>query len=148
MRVLIQRVSRASVRVAGGDPRAIGPGLMLLVGVGPGDDEALAERLAGKAARLRIFSNDAGKFDKSLLDTGGEALVVSQFTLYGDCRKGRRPDFTGAAPPELAEPLYLRFVSALRALGVAVKTGEFGAAMEVDILNDGPVTVWMDSEAG
>jgi D-tyrosyl-tRNA(Tyr) deacylase len=147
MRVLIQRVSKASVRVDGGAPRAIGPGLAVLLGVGPDDDEALAARFAEKTANLRIFSNDAGKFDHSLIDVRGEALVVSQFTLYGDCRKGRRPDFTGAAPPETAEPLYRKFVEGLQRLGIGVKTGEFGAKMDVDIQNDGPVTVWLDSGA-
>ncbi|OIO11864.1 MAG: D-tyrosyl-tRNA(Tyr) deacylase [Elusimicrobia bacterium CG1_02_63_36] len=146
MRVLIQRVSDAAVRVEGGAPRSIGPGLVLLIGVGPDDNEAVADRIAEKAANLRIFSNDAGKFDKSLLDTGGGALVVSQFTLYGDCRKGRRPDFTGAASPERAEPLYRRFIEALRGLGVSVQTGEFGASMEVELRNNGPVSVWIDSE--
>jgi len=146
MRVLIQRVSDAAVRVEGGAPRSIGPGLVLLIGVGPDDNEAVADRIAAKAANLRIFSNDAGKFDKSLLDTGGGALVVSQFTLYGDCRKGRRPDFTGAASPERAEPLYRRFIEALRGLGVSVQTGEFGASMEVELRNNGPVSVWIDSE--
>lgn len=147
MRLVLQRVSRASVRVESGEPRPIGRGLVLLLGVGPSDDEVAAKKLAAKAANMRIFSNDEGKFDKSLLDTGGEALVVSQFTLYGDCRKGRRPDFTGAAEPGKAEPLYRRFVSELKGLGVGVKTGEFGAKMEVEIVNDGPVTLWLDSEA-
>lgn len=146
MRVLIQRVSRGGVRVDGGEPRTIGRGLVVLLGVGPQDDAATARRLAEKAAGLRIFPNEAGKFDKSLLDVAGEALVVSQFTLYGDCSKGRRPDFTGAAAPELAEPLYRAFAEELGRLGVKVRTGEFGAKMEVELVNDGPVTVWLDTE--
>ncbi|MFH2201866.1 MAG: D-aminoacyl-tRNA deacylase [Elusimicrobiota bacterium] len=145
MRLLIQRVSRAAVRVNGGEPRAIERGLCVFVGVGPDDNEALARRMAAKAANLRIFPNEQGKFDRSVLDIGGGALVVSQFTLYGDCRKGRRPDFTGSMPPERAEPLYAAFAAELASLGVAVKTGEFGAKMEVDIINDGPVTLWLDS---
>lgn len=167
MRLLVQRVSRAAVRIdtsapthsrsapsaaslparGGGDVRSIGRGLVLLLGVGPSDDEAAAKKMAAKTANLRIFSNPEGKFDKSLLDVGGEALVVSQFTLFGDCRKGRRPDFTGAAKPEKAIPLYQRFVRELESLGVGVKTGEFGAKMEVEIVNDGPVTLWLDSRA-
>ncbi len=148
MRVLIQRVSKASVSVNNGDPRPIQKGLVVLLGVGPNDDFQRANKMAEKVANLRIFSNDAGKFDKSLLDIGGSALVVSQFTLYGDCRKGRRPDFTGAAPPGIAEPIYRQFVEALRGLNVEVKTGEFGEKMDVEIRNDGPVTVWIDSEDG
>ncbi len=165
MRLLVQRVSRASVRIdasapthsqsapsaaglpARGGVRSIGRGLVLLLGVGPADDEATVKKLAAKTANLRIFSNAAGKFDKSLLDVGGEALVVSQFTLFGDCSKGRRPDFTGAAKPEKAVPLYQGFVRELERLGVGVKTGEFGAKMEVEIVNDGPVTLWLDSRA-
>ncbi len=145
MRLLIQRVSRASVRIDGGDSRAVGPGLCVFLGIGPGDDEALARKFAAKTAKLRIFSNSEGKFDRSVLDIEGEALVVSQFTLYGDCRKGRRPDFTGSMPPERAKPLYRVFAEELGALGVPVKTGEFGAKMEVEITNDGPVTIWLDS---
>lgn len=118
---------------------------MVLLGVGEGDTEADAAALAVKAANLRIFSNDAGKFDHSLLDVKGEALVVSQFTLYGDAAKGRRPDFTAAAKPPEAERLYLYFVGQLAAEGVPVKTGIFGADMEVEIINDGPVTIWLDT---
>jgi len=147
MRVLIQRVSKASVSVDGGEPRQIDRGMVILIGIGPSDDTGLASKYAEKVANLRIFPNDDGKFDKSLLDIQGSALVVSQFTLYGDCRKGRRPDFTGAAPPAIAEPLYAHFVEALQGLGVTVKTGEFGAKMAVEISNDGPVSVWIDSEA-
>jgi len=146
MRSVLQRVKRASVRVDGGELRSIGPGLVVFLGVGEGDDESGAARMAEKAANLRIFSNDAGKFDLSLLDVGGDALVVSQFTLFGDCSRGRRPDFTAAMRPEGAEPLYRAFVDALAGLGVSVRTGEFGAKMEVELVNDGPVTLWIDSE--
>jgi D-tyrosyl-tRNA(Tyr) deacylase len=137
MRAVIQRVSRASSTPGG----SIGPGLCVLVGVAEGDDEAAALRLADKIARLRIFENEAGKFDRSLLDTGGEALVVSQFTLIADTAKGNRPSFSAAARPEDAEPLYERVVEALRALGVHVETGAFGARMAVELVNDGPVTI-------
>ncbi|HAH06339.1 MAG TPA: D-tyrosyl-tRNA(Tyr) deacylase [Elusimicrobia bacterium] len=146
MRLLIQRVLSASVRLPGGERRSIGPGLAVLVGIGSSDDEAASERLAEKAANLRIFSNEEGKFDRSLLDVRGEALVVSQFTLFGDCARGRRPDFTSAAPPAKAEPLYRAFAQALARRGVPVQTGEFGAAMQVELVNDGPVTIWIDSE--
>ncbi|TPW18513.1 MAG: D-tyrosyl-tRNA(Tyr) deacylase, partial [Elusimicrobia bacterium] len=125
--------------------RAVGRGLLALVGVGPEDDEAVARRLAEKTANLRVFENEAGKFDRSLLDVGGGALVVSQFTLYGDARKGRRPDFTGAARPERAEPLVRAYAAALAGHGVTVKTGTFGAHMDVELVNDGPVTIWLDS---
>jgi D-tyrosyl-tRNA(Tyr) deacylase len=145
MRLVLQRVSKAEVRIAGREPAAIGPGLLVLLGVGPEDDEDAARRMAEKTANLRIFSNEEGRFDRSLLDVRGAALVVSQFTLYGDCRKGRRPDFTGAAAPDKAEPLYRAYVAELERLGVPVKTGEFGAKMEVELVNDGPVTLWLDS---
>lgn len=147
MRLLIQRVSKASVTINGGEIRSIGRGVVVFAAVGPEDTEKDAERFADKTARLRIFPNDDGKFDKSLLDVSGEALVVSQFTLYGDASKGRRPDFTGAAAPEKAEPLYRLYASALAGLGVAVKTGEFGASMSVEIVNDGPVTIWLEGGA-
>jgi D-tyrosyl-tRNA(Tyr) deacylase len=123
---------------------AIGPGLVVLVGVAEGDDDAAAERLAGKLARLRIFENDGGRFDRSLLDVGGEALVVSQFTLIADTRKGNRPSFGDAAAPEVAEPLYERFCRTLEAEGVRVARGVFGARMEVSLVNDGPVTIVLD----
>ena len=123
----------------------IGPGLCVLFGVARDDDEAGAERLAGRVARLRIFENDEGKFDRSVLDAGGAALVVSQFTLIADTAKGNRPSFSEAAPPELAEPLYERFCSSLRALGVTVDTGVFGARMRVELANDGPVTILLDA---
>ena len=137
MRAVVQRVSRASSTPGG----AIGPGLCILLGVAADDDEAAADRLAEKVARLRIFENEEGKFDLSLLDTGGQALVVSQFTLLADTEKGNRPSFSGAARPELAEPLYERFSQALRDLGVTVETGVFGARMAVELVNDGPVTI-------
>lgn len=140
MRAVIQRVSRASSTPGG----AIGPGLCVLLGVGEGDDEAAAVRLAGKVAQLRIFENEEGKFDRSLLDTGGEALVVSQFTLLADTAKGNRPSFSGAARPEVAEPLYERFAQALRDLGLNVETGVFGARMSVELVNDGPVTIVLE----
>ena len=140
MRIVVQRVARAAARPGG----AIGPGLVLLVGVAEEDTEADADRLAGRVARLRVFANDDGKFDRSLLDTGGAALAVSQFTLIADTAKGNRPSFSGAARPERAEPVYERFCNALRALGVPVETGVFGAQMEVELVNDGPVTIVLE----
>ncbi len=122
----------------------VGHGLCVLLGVADADDEAGAARLASRVARLRIFENEAGRFDRSLTDVGGEALVVSQFTLIADTAKGNRPSFTHAAPPERAEPLYEAFCEALRAEGVEVATGEFGARMLVEIENDGPVTIVLD----
>ena len=116
----------------------------MLIGVARGDDAAAAERLAGRVARLRIFENEDGRFDRSLLDVGGAALVVSQFTLLADTAKGNRPSFTGAAPPEEAEPLYERFCGELRSLGLEVATGVFGARMEVELVSDGPVTIILD----
>ncbi|MEM6458607.1 MAG: D-aminoacyl-tRNA deacylase [Planctomycetota bacterium] len=147
MRVLLQRVERASVRVAARTVGEIGRGYVLLVGVGPGDDAGCVQQMAEKVARLRLFPDVAGRFDRSLLDVGGGALVVSQFTLFADTRKGRRPSFTGAAPPEIAAPLVERFAAALRGLGVSpVETGRFGADMRVELVNDGPVTIWLDSD--
>jgi D-aminoacyl-tRNA deacylase len=137
MRAVIQRVSRASSTPGG----AIGPGLCVLLGIAEGDDAAAVERLAEKIARLRIFENEEGKFDRSLLDTGGAALVVSQFTLIADTAKGNRPSFSGAARPEVAEPLYEGFCERLRALGVHVETGVFGARMAIELENVGPVTI-------
>ena len=137
MRAVVQRVARASVTPGG----SIGPGLCVLLGIADGDDENGVVRLAEKVARLRIFQNDEGKFDRSLLDTGGGALVVSQFTLIADTAKGNRPSFSGAARPEVAEPLYERFADALRALGVEVATGVFGERMQIELVNDGPVTI-------
>jgi D-tyrosyl-tRNA(Tyr) deacylase len=142
VRAVVQRVRRAAVTPGG----AIGAGLCVLLGVAEGDDAQTAERLAGKVARLRIFSEtEGGKFDLSLLDTGGAALLVSQFTLIADTAKGNRPSFAGAARPESAEPLYERFADALRRLGVEVATGTFGARMQVEIVNDGPVTIVLDA---
>ena len=141
MRAVVQRVARAQVRVDGVVRGEIGPGLCVLLGVADDDSEEDAERLAGRIARLRIFENEAGKFDRSVLDVGGEALVVSQFTLIADTAKGNRPSFGHAAPPEQAEPLYERFCEALRALGVPVATGVFGARMALELVNDGPVTI-------
>lgn len=144
MRALIQRVTFARVSVEGREVAAIGPGLLVLLGVGQGDGDEQARFLAEKIATLRIFGDDQGKFNRSLLDVGGEALVVSQFTLYGDARKGRRPSFTDAASPDLAAPLVERFADFLRAQGVPTRTGEFGAHMLVELANDGPVTIWLE----
>ena len=141
MKAVLQRVREARVRVAGDVVAEIGPGLCVLLGVARGDGRDGAERLATKIARLRIFENEDGKFDRSLLDTGGAALVVSQFTLLADAGKGNRPSFTEAAPPEEAEELYAAFADALRALGLTVATGVFRARMEVELVNDGPVTI-------
>ena len=145
MRAVVQRVAGARVRVEDDVVGEIGPGLCVLLGVAREDDGAAAERLAGRVARLRIFENEEGKFDRSVLDAGGAVLVVSQFTLIGDTAKGNRPSFSGAAPPELAEPLYERFCSSLRAFGVIVETGVFGARMRVELANDGPVTILLDA---
>jgi D-tyrosyl-tRNA(Tyr) deacylase len=142
----VQRVAHASVRVDGAVVGKIGAGLLALLGVARDDSEVDADALAAKVAQLRIFENDQGRFDRSLLDTGGAALVVSQFTLIADSRrqKGTRPDFSKAARPEVAEPIYERFCEALRDLGVPVETGVFGARMEVELVNDGPVTVILE----
>jgi D-tyrosyl-tRNA(Tyr) deacylase len=145
LRLLLQRVTRASVTVDGEVVGRIGPGLVILVGVGHADDEALAESMAGRAADLRIFRDDEGKTNRSLIDVEGSALVISQFTLYGDTRKGRRPSFLDAAPPALGEALYVRFADALAARGVPVAKGIFGAEMEVELVNDGPMTIWLDT---
>ena len=149
MRAVVQRVRDASVGVAGETVAEIGTGVVVLLGVASGDAVADAHRLARKVARLRVFENDDGRFDRSLLDVSGEALVVSQFTLIADSKrqKGARPDFSNAARPEVAEPLYEHFVQALRDLGVPVKTGVFGARMEVSLVNDGPVTLVLDVES-
>jgi D-tyrosyl-tRNA(Tyr) deacylase len=140
VKAVVQRVTRARVTPGG----AIGHGLCVLLGVAEGDDQATAGRLAGRVARLRVFEGLDGKFDRCLLDTGGEALVVSQFTLLADTRKGNRPSFSEAARPERAEPLYERFGQALAELGVPVETGVFGARMEVELVNDGPVTIILE----
>jgi D-tyrosyl-tRNA(Tyr) deacylase len=146
MRALLQRVRRAEVRTDGEVVGRIGPGLLILLGVGQEDDERSADALAAKTAKLRVFADDARRMNRSLLDVGGEALVVSQFTLFADARKGNRPSFVRAAPPERADALYARYVAALRAAGATVATGTFQAHMEVDLVNDGPVTVWLDGD--
>ena len=133
------------MRVHGETIGSIGPGLAILIGVGPADDDALAERMARRVAELRIFEDGEGRTNRSLLDVGGEALVVSQFTLYADTRHGRRPGFGGAADGPLAERLYERFVAELRALGLRVTSGRFGAVMEVELVNRGPFTIWLDT---
>lgn len=147
MRIVIQRVTSASVRVEEEVVGAIGRGLLLLVGIGDGDEEDTARRMAQKCAEMRIFPDVEGRFERSLLDMGGEALVVSQFTLLADIRKGRRPSFVAAAAPETAEPVVEAFAAALRGLGVPVASGRFGAMMRVELVNDGPVTVIVDSDA-
>ena len=148
MRALLQRVTRASVTTRGDQVAAIGPGLLILLGVGPLDDDAVAHDLAAKVANLRIFRDQDGLTNRSLLDVGGGALVVSQFTLFADTRKGRRPSFLGAAPPEIAEARYETFARELEALGVPVGRGRFGEEMAVELVNDGPMTVWLDTAAG
>ena|SRR2546421_4287841 len=144
MRAVCQRVSEARVRVDGAITGEIGVGLVILLGVARSDGPDEVERLAGKIARLRIFGDERAKFDRSLLDVGGSALVVSQFTLIADTRKGNRPSFVDAAPPEQAEGLYEQFSAALRAAGVPVETGVFGARMAVELVNDGPVTIVLE----
>ena len=146
MRAVVQRVARARVAVSGDTVGEIGAGICVLLGVSRDDGGAEAERLASRVARLRIFENEEGKFDRSLLDVGGAALVVSQFTLIADSKrqKGTRPDFSRAAPREQAESLYERFREALQALGVPVATGVFGARMQLELVNDGPVTIVLD----
>jgi D-aminoacyl-tRNA deacylase len=144
MRAVVQRVSRARVVVDGETIGQIGPGLLVLVGVAESDSETEAERLAGKVARLRIFEDDDGRFDRSALDSGGAVLAVSQFTLIADTRKGNRPSFSDAARPEHAAPLYDRFCEALRTLGLTVERGAFGAHMEVELVNDGPLTIVLE----
>jgi D-tyrosyl-tRNA(Tyr) deacylase len=145
VRALLQRTSGARVRVGDEVVGEVGPGLVVLLGVGPDDDEAVADALARRVTELRIFDDADGRTNLSLTDVGGGALVVSQFTLYADTRRGRRPGFTGAAAPELAERLYVRFADDLRGLGVAVATGRFGAVMAVELVNDGPFTIWLDT---
>ncbi len=144
MRSVIQRVRRGSVSVDDRRIAEIGKGLVILVGVGPADTTETAQTLARKIAQLRIFEDENGKMNLSLLDIGGEALVISQFTLYADARKGNRPSFTDSAPPEIAAPLVDQFANFLREMGVPVQCGEFGAHMLVEIENDGPVTIWLE----
>ena len=148
MRAVVSRVAAARVLVDGDPVGEIGPGLLLLVGVGHGDTAAEARWLAGKVAQLRVFDDAQGRMNRSLLDTGGGALVVSQFTLYGDARKGRRPSYIDAAPPEQAEPLVEAVAAALAALSVPVARGRFGARMTVESAADGPVTILLDSARG
>ena len=145
MRAVVQRVKSSEVSVAGTSVGRIGPGLMVLLGVARDDEPRDAEYLAAKIVHLRIFEDDAGKMNRSLLDCGGAMLVVSQFTLQGDCRKGRRPSFVNAAPPEKGETLYQHFVDQVRGMDVSVETGRFGAMMALSLVNDGPVTLVIDS---
>ena len=145
MRALLQRTSGAAVSVDGVTIGAIGNGLVVLLGVGPDDDESSAVSLARRVVELRIFRDAEGRTNHALSDVAGAVLVVSQFTLFADTRRGRRPGFTGAAPPDLAERLYERFCAALRDLGVVVATGRFGAEMAVTLTNDGPFTIWLDT---
>lgn len=146
MRALIQKVSRADVKVGGEVRGSIERGFLILLGVGQNDTAKEAEWLADKVVHLRIFEDEAGKLNLSLLDVGGSALVVSQFTLFGDCKKGRRPSFTGAARPELAVPLYDHFVARLKSVLPRVETGVFQTHMDVSLVNDGPVTLWLDTD--
>jgi D-tyrosyl-tRNA(Tyr) deacylase len=145
VRALVQRVSEASVEVAGEPVAEIGSGLLVLVAAGAGDSAADAARMAGKVARLRVLADEDGRMNRSVLDTGGSVLAVSQFTLYGDASRGNRPGFTAAAPPDQAEALVDAFAAALRELGVPVRQGVFGAHMRVALVNDGPVTIWLES---
>src|SRR5262245_14188175 len=146
MRAVLQRVSRARVTIAGEIADEIGPGLLVLLGVTHDDTAEQAKWLAEKIAGLRIFNDSDGKMNRDVSEIGGGVLVVSQFTLYGDCRKGRRPSFVDAAPPEIAIPLYEAFINALKALGIPTATGRFGAMMQVELVNDGPVTLIVDSK--
>lgn len=148
MRLLLQRATAAQVRVDRKVVGAIGPGLVALVGIGHADDEATVEALAGKTVDLRIFRDEDGKTNLSLADVGGEVLAISQFTLYADTRKGRRPSFLDAAPPDMGERLYETYCKAVEARGIKVARGMFGAEMEVELVNDGPMTIWLDSAAG
>jgi D-tyrosyl-tRNA(Tyr) deacylase len=144
VRLLLQRVSRAEVRVGERVTGRIGAGYLVFLGLTHTDDQAGVQWMADKVAELRLFADDEGKMNRGLADVGGAVLVVSQFTLYGDARKGRRPSFIDAARPEVAAPLYEAFVAALRARGLPVETGEFGAMMDVELVNDGPVTLWLE----
>jgi D-tyrosyl-tRNA(Tyr) deacylase len=146
MRAVLQRVSQARVVVDQKAVGEIGPGLLVLLGVTSSDTPEQARWLADKLVGLRIFNDDEGKMNRSLVEVGGAMLIVSQFTLYGDCRKGRRPSFIEAAPPEIAIPRYEQFIDAVKALGVSVATGRFGAMMQVELVNDGPVTLIIDSK--
>jgi D-tyrosyl-tRNA(Tyr) deacylase len=145
VRALLQRVSRAEVRVDAESVGSIGLGLLVLLGVGPDDDDAVSDDLARRVTELRIFRDEEGRTNRSLAEAGGSVLVVSQFTLFADTSRGRRPGFTGAAHPELAERLYERFAATLEGLGVVVAHGRFGAEMAVELVNDGPFTIWLDT---
>jgi D-tyrosyl-tRNA(Tyr) deacylase len=145
MRILLQRVTRAEVRVDGASRGAIADGLVALVGIGPDDDDATVTTMAGKCVDLRIFRDEEGRTNRSLEDVGGAMLIVSQFTLFGDTRKGRRPSFIGAATPEHADRLVDVFADAVAARGIPIARGVFGAEMEVDLVNDGPMTIWLDT---
>jgi D-tyrosyl-tRNA(Tyr) deacylase len=147
VRLLLQRVTRAEVRVEGRVVGAIGPGLVVFVGIGPFDDPAIARSMATKTVELRIFRDEQGVTNRSLLDAGGEVLAVSQFTLFADTSRGRRPSFIRAAPAALGEALYEAFAGSVEASGVPVARGIFGAEMEVELVNDGPMTIWLDSES-
>lgn len=147
MRLVLQRVARASVSVDGTVTGSVGKGLMVLVGIGHDDTPAVVKAFADRTCDLRIFRDDAGLTNRSLMDVGGEVLAVSQFTLYADTRKGRRPSFLGAAPPDLGNALYEAYCTALEARGVRVGRGVFGAEMAVELVNDGPMTIWLDSAA-
>ncbi|MDO6730752.1 D-aminoacyl-tRNA deacylase [Marinovum sp. 2_MG-2023] len=146
MRAVLQRVSEAAVRVDGQRIGQCGPGLMILICAMQGDTTAEAEKLAAKTARLRIFPDETGKMNRALRDINGSALVISQFTLAADCRRGNRPGFSAAAPPDIGETLYLAFAEALRGEGITVETGRFGANMQVSLINDGPVTIPLDTD--
>jgi D-aminoacyl-tRNA deacylase len=147
VRALLQRVSRAAVSVEGETIASIGPGLLVLLGVGHADDDTITDALARRVTELRILADEDGRTNRSILDAAGAALVVSQFTLYADTSRGRRPGFTDAAPPELADRLYRRFADSLRTNGVAdVQTGSFGSEMAVELVNDGPFTIWLDTD--
>ncbi len=145
MRIVLQRVKSGRVVVAGHTIAEIGLGVVILLGIGLGDHQGQAQQLAEKIAHLRIFEDQQGKMNRSLLDVKGEAIVVSQFTLYADTRKGRRPSFTSAAPPEVARPLVKTFTRLLNEMGVPSQTGEFGTHMQVELTNDGPVTIWLEA---
>jgi D-tyrosyl-tRNA(Tyr) deacylase len=145
MRAVVQRVRRAAVTIGGEVAGAIGPGLLVLLGVAHGDTDLEARWLADKIVGLRIFADEAGRMNRGLAEVGGAMLIVSQFTLHGDCRKGRRPSFIAAAGPDLAIPLYEAFIAAVRDLNVPVQTGRFGADMQVELVNDGPVTLILDT---
>ncbi len=147
MRALVQRVSAASVTVSGQEIGVIGQGLVILVCAMEGDPTDCPEKLASKISKLRVFRDDAGRMNRSLVDVGGEALIVSQFTLAADTRRGNRPGFSSAAAPDVGEAMYEQFIEAVRQLGITVATGQFGADMAVSLVNDGPVTIWLDTEA-